>query len=587
LGGISARADGEPGSAENPIQIADKAEFLAFASAVNGGSEFKGLSAGAVPSSCYILTNDILFDTQDDSNLFKGVGTQSRPFSGAFNGGGHRVGLYNISDTALTVFGLFSYIYGAKITDIRTENVINLPNGLNAGGIVGVINGGNVLLENCSSSVSITTSSVNGCAGGLIGRVLGGNVKINGCSYTNQVSGISYIGGIIGYAGGVASNRIMLKITPSPNVPVTGGAVKLSKIGSPDNIRIGLAVGGFGSCAAASEIGIIGCTFYADSSVSGMGQYWLADVRLIGEIGENLNVNVINLTVGAPLSAYYNGSGGFKFITASTGTYSPNIQNIPQKGNVTQNVRDAVKGSINAVSPLNDASVWFLTYGAAENQYITVKTPYSSADSDSGAIEYSDVFGLADGSLADMTMFIRLSGFTYIAVRLDLSIAFLKPILTPKNNLLYGVDAPEEIDLSEHFEVSESAYEQEMSFTYRVAASVDGKVKDVKVYEKNGLINYSLMSAGNYTVYVTIWVPDGETGEQRKLFDSEFAYAMTLYNSAGQAYNPESGDSPKPWFADKPWLKVALWISGAFLILAAAVVTIIIIVKKKRRKTAE
>lgn len=123
------------------------------------------------------------------------IGTSSKPFTGTFDGAGHKViGLYiNKSDEKYQ--GLFGYINGATIKNVTVEGEITA--GSNSGGVVGYMKGTGALVSNCVSYVNMNSAS--SYLGGIVGNCLVG--KITDCTNYGKVEGTanSYTGGVVGY----------------------------------------------------------------------------------------------------------------------------------------------------------------------------------------------------------------------------------------------------------------------------------------------------------------------------------------------------------------------------------------------------
>ena len=249
-----------------PTKISSLAEFKAFRDAVNDGtlmtkyaSESFELTTDIVISEEHITTEAI--NHGKDGN-WTPIGSESHPFSGIFNGGGHTiknmavkwgagshnyVGLFGCAQEAIiynlhldapavlgadyvgSVLGYAST--NTHVTDILVTclpeptydswNIISMGSG---GGIVGVAE--NATIERCYFDGSVRSS---GWAGGIIGNV--GAVTVSDCSASGEVINSFFyvygtpnvrIGGIVGgtYKGGVTmkrcSSRVKLRTWMNP-----------------------------------------------------------------------------------------------------------------------------------------------------------------------------------------------------------------------------------------------------------------------------------------------------------------------------------------------------------------------------------
>jgi len=249
-----------------PTKINSLAEFKAFRDAVNDGtlmtkyaSESFELTTDIVISEEHITTEEINYGK--DGN-WTPIGSESHPFSGIFNGGGHTIKnmavkqmangndcyaglfgcaqeaiIYNLHLDAPAVLGAdyVGSVLGYASTDTHVTDVLVtcLPepyqswniiayNG-SGGGIVGVAE--NATVERCYFDGSVRS---RGWAGGIIGNV--GAVTVSDCSASGEVTNLYYgsetpnvrIGGIVGgtYKGGVTmkrcSSRVKLRTWMNP-----------------------------------------------------------------------------------------------------------------------------------------------------------------------------------------------------------------------------------------------------------------------------------------------------------------------------------------------------------------------------------
>ena len=242
-----------------PTKISSLAEFKAFRDAVNDGtlmtkyaSESFELTTDIVISEEHITTNEI--NHGKDGN-WTPIGSESHPFSGIFNGGGHTIKnmavkqmdngndcyaglfgcaqeaiIYNLHLDAPAVLGadyvgsVLGYAStNTHVTDILVTclpeptydswNIISMGSG---GGIVGVAE--NATIERCYFDGSVRS---RGWGGGIIGNV--GAVTVSDCSASGEVINSFFyvygtpnvrIGGIVGgtYKGGVTMKRCSSRV---------------------------------------------------------------------------------------------------------------------------------------------------------------------------------------------------------------------------------------------------------------------------------------------------------------------------------------------------------------------------------------
>ena len=142
---------------------------------------------------------DINITLNTDLNLtnmeWTPIGTESRPYTGTFNGGGHTITGLTVT-TSDQYAGLFGRIgFGGTVKDLTLEGVqiTTTHSEGNAGGVAGWSYG---TLENCSVSGSVIGRGKNSIVGGVVGSQNGG--FLTGCSSSATVKGVTYAGGIAG-----------------------------------------------------------------------------------------------------------------------------------------------------------------------------------------------------------------------------------------------------------------------------------------------------------------------------------------------------------------------------------------------------
>jgi len=171
----------------------------------------------------YELTQDI--DASDTINLnggagFAPIGNDTNPFTGVFDGKGHKIRNLYINRPSQYFVGLFGYVgSGVQVKNVGLENVQMVGDacvgglvGMNfegtvsqsysTGSVVGSFAVGGLVGENCGTVVqSYSTGSVVGdfAVGGLVGNNDEVIVVIVSQSYsTCSVSGVKWVGGLVG-----------------------------------------------------------------------------------------------------------------------------------------------------------------------------------------------------------------------------------------------------------------------------------------------------------------------------------------------------------------------------------------------------
>ncbi len=187
---------------DNPIIINHPGQLVYMSEQVYQGNSFDG--------KYFLMTKDI--DLNEFNFLPIGwyiTTTNNRPFSGHFDGGGHKIINFKINrnDDAYSSNGIFGYMSGGSITNLGVAGNSNIFTGGVSAGIVAFARG--TLIENCFSAVNVEASSQ---AGGIVGYGVNsptitnsyntGNIHLSSTMQTNK-----YVGGIIGFAStGTISN---------------------------------------------------------------------------------------------------------------------------------------------------------------------------------------------------------------------------------------------------------------------------------------------------------------------------------------------------------------------------------------------
>ena len=133
---------------------------------VSSASDLKKISSYLNKSGvCFLQTADISLSSE---NGWTPLGTESKPFKGVYDGGGHTVSALRIrSEEDLSGVGLFGHASGAEFRNIRLKDCsIEGKNMRHVGGVVG--KAVNCSFEDCASGIDIVAVSP---AGGLAGAV--------------------------------------------------------------------------------------------------------------------------------------------------------------------------------------------------------------------------------------------------------------------------------------------------------------------------------------------------------------------------------------------------------------------------------
>ena len=174
-------------------QISSPLEFVQFASLVNGGQN-------AING---VLTADINMDGLESS--FKAIGSNTSSatyYAGTFDGQYHTINL-NWS-TPDQNYGIFRALSGT-VKNLHVSGTLEALN-TRTGAIVGESFSGTI--ENCWSSVDITTNVNNNATAGILGRSSADGTIVRNCIYTGNINGganASNCAGIIGYSANTST----------------------------------------------------------------------------------------------------------------------------------------------------------------------------------------------------------------------------------------------------------------------------------------------------------------------------------------------------------------------------------------------
>jgi len=156
------------------------------------------------------------------------------PFTGNFDGAGHKITGLWIKRGSTVGVGLFGNITGATIANLGVETAATGVTGLGVvGGLVGLQTGGSITNSYARSNVSGVGSGngnpdncdSGGCAGGLVGAQAGGG-SIKDSYATGNVSGPYDVGGLLGYrwgAGNIITNSYATGSVSGSSVGYAGG----------------------------------------------------------------------------------------------------------------------------------------------------------------------------------------------------------------------------------------------------------------------------------------------------------------------------------------------------------------------------
>ena len=203
------------GTKDDPYQISTAAQLKRFRNIVNG-------TGGQTPNhgACAVLMNDIVLNDgtfDEDGNYTPGPSSaaltewspmgvsNSTVYAGTFDGAGHTIqGLYCNSNSKAP--GLFGYIAGATIQDVRVTGHFNADKAEHSGCIVAYAQ--NSRITGCVSTASINGHcSIQSSTGGIVG-IADSSTQVSDCINYGTVKCITSetyttdAGGIVGWLAG-------------------------------------------------------------------------------------------------------------------------------------------------------------------------------------------------------------------------------------------------------------------------------------------------------------------------------------------------------------------------------------------------
>jgi len=215
-----------------------------------------------------LMGNVELTPPEAGKSNWKAIGTNNRPFTGSFDGGGHTLSGLTIRAVQGDCQGMFGYIgEGAEIKNLGLEGGSVTGKDV-VGGLVGTNYGGTVQSSYATGSV---TGDYN--VGGLVGYHWG---RVQNSYATGSVTGKYNVGGLVGYHWGRVQNSYA---TGS----VTG-----------DNYVGGLVGNNWGTVQSSYATGSV----TGDNNVGGLVGYHLGTVQNSYATGSVIGKNYVGGLVG-------------------------------------------------------------------------------------------------------------------------------------------------------------------------------------------------------------------------------------------------------------------------------------------------
>lgn len=334
---VSARAEGETvdtwdgtavaftqgsGTKEDPWRIENAEQLAYLAQQVNNGTDYEG-------------NHFLLFSDLDlNGNEWMPIGTDSNPFWGGFDGGGHTITGMTITGDGDYV-GLFGECHNFTADSSYIKSVTVKGANISGHSHVGAIAGEGANISDCYSIEN--TICAAWCVGGICGSLTG---NISGCYNSSSVSGNSTAGGIMGSASsertvGVVEycyniGAVTVRQQDSSVGGITGASAHRYNISNCLNCgKItgnGKNVGGIAGSTDSNYMNFIGnCYYNSDLNNAGVGEgasdkvIPLTTSQLCGALPEGLDSTIwkegsVNISTAKATDT------GSRFGTA-TGTY--------------------------------------------------------------------------------------------------------------------------------------------------------------------------------------------------------------------------------------------------------------------------
>lgn len=269
---------GGDGSAENPYLIASVEDLQRMASLCNGEATHAEYAAKH-----YRQIRDI---DMADVAAFKPVGDSADTvFGGHYDGGDHAITGLAIANVGDNACGLFGYLNGATVVNLRLKECKYTATGLHAGSIAGVAEKSTVSGCSCDGEiVSAVAVEFDGYkvsnVGGIVGYAL--DSEIVNCTFGGHLKSAAQVGGIAGYTSGtkIEDCHIASSAAIDSDAAFAGGIVGRARYGSSIvNCRMdgkvsaynGNYVGGIASHLTSGRIS--GCEVSRLASISSKGNH--------------------------------------------------------------------------------------------------------------------------------------------------------------------------------------------------------------------------------------------------------------------------------------------------------------------------
>ncbi|MBR5984230.1 MAG: T9SS type A sorting domain-containing protein [Bacteroidales bacterium] len=196
------------------LNIDNITDLMNFRDAVNnrGTGTYKGvLNNDGYKGVTFILTATIDLTGEN----WEPIGnTSDKGFSGIFNGNSNEIQNLTIEDYASDYAGLFGYVHGGEINDLKLTNVNIATTGSYVGALCGRIAGTAAAnyspISNCDVSGEVSSTGETNYVGGIVG-VVASYANVANCTANVVVNAYSNAGGIAGYVSASNSSKNIIE----------------------------------------------------------------------------------------------------------------------------------------------------------------------------------------------------------------------------------------------------------------------------------------------------------------------------------------------------------------------------------------
>ena len=214
---------GEEGTAEDLGYIYDEATHTYFVHNAKGLLAWNEAVQKDMSLNCTLIADITLPKVAEGESNWTPMGTDSNPYTGTFEGGGHTITGLTVDLPNQNNVGLIGYLgNGGKVQNLTLAEV-KINGSYHVGGVVGATTG------------TVTACTVSGDVSGsdYVGGVAGFNASgtVTACYATGNVTGTIYVGGVMGYndSGTVTGCTVSGNVTGADAV---GGVVGINVIGT-------------------------------------------------------------------------------------------------------------------------------------------------------------------------------------------------------------------------------------------------------------------------------------------------------------------------------------------------------------------